>query len=158
MLLFAAILPPLVQYGLGFESHLQNVTVRVNIETKEVTGFALKDFEGTRIHYPTFLRSGYTLSEKLPPGSPHLADNLSSPLNKVHHSLIQDHVGPLLHTLGIESHGGWTIVREELEKALNPSEDPDGKSLYEFFTQDTMPIPGFMGMRLIGRYVEVSLR
>ncbi|KAJ5281041.1 IucC family-domain-containing protein [Penicillium angulare] len=153
VLLFSSILPPLVQYGLGFESHLQNVAIRVNVKTNEVTGFAIRDFEGTRIHYPTFLRSGYDLSE-LPPGSPNLADDLRSPWNKVHHSLIQDHVGPILHILGIESHGGWTIVREELERALNPSEDPEGKALYDFLAKETMPIPGFMGMRMIGRYIE----
>ncbi|KAJ5933478.1 IucC family-domain-containing protein [Penicillium verhagenii] len=153
MLLFSAVLPPLVRYGIGFESHLQNVAVRVNVTRKKVTGFAVRDFEGTRIHYPTFLRSGYDLSE-VPAGSPNLADNLRSPWNKVHHSLIQDHAGPLLHVLGLESQGGWAIVLEELERALDPSGDPEGRALYEFMTEETMPIPGFMGMRLIGRYVE----
>jgi siderophore synthetase component len=156
MLLFSAFMPPLVRYGLGFESHLQNVVVRVNVTTKEVTGFAIRDFEGTRIHYPTFLRSGYDLSE-LPPGSSNLADDVRSPWNKVHHSIIQDHVGPILHTLGLESHRGWSIVREELERELNPTGDPDGRALYEFMARETMPIPGFMGMRMIGRYIEVSL-
>ncbi|KAJ5920921.1 IucC family-domain-containing protein [Penicillium verhagenii] len=157
MLLFSTVLPPLVRYGIGFESHLQNVAVRVNVTRKEVTGFAVRDFEGTRIHYPTFLRSGYNLSE-VPAGSPNLADNLRSPWNKVHHSLIQDHVGPLLHVLDLESQGGWAIVQEELERVLDPSGDPEGKALYDFMTEETMPIPGFMGMRLIGRYVEVSLQ
>jgi hypothetical protein len=59
--------------------------------------------------------------------------------------------------LGLESHGAWTIVREELEKVLDPSGDPDARALHEFFMEKTMPIPGFMGMRLIGRYIEVSL-
>jgi siderophore synthetase component len=149
-------MPPLVQYGLGFESHLQNVLVRVNITNKEVTGFAIRDFEGTRIHYPRFLRSGYDLSE-IPEGSPHLSDNPRKPWNKVHHSIIQDNVGPILHILGLEPHGGWSIVREELERVLNPSEDSDGRALWEYFTQEKMAIPRFMGMRLIGRYVEVSL-
>lgn len=155
-LLFSSFMPPLVRYGLGFESHLQNVLVRVNVTTKEVTGFAIRDFEGTRIHYPTFLRSGYDLSE-LPEGSPNLADNHRKPWNKVHHSIIQDNVGHILHILGLESNGGWSIVREELERVLDPSGDPDGRALWEYFTQEKMPIPRFMGMRLIGRYVEVSL-
>ncbi|OAA35706.1 Aerobactin siderophore biosynthesis, IucA/IucC [Beauveria brongniartii RCEF 3172] len=152
-LLFSSLMPPLVQWGLGFESHLQNVLIRVNVTTKEVTGFAIRDFEGTRIHYPTFLRSGYDLSE-LPKNSPHLSDSHRKPWNKVHHSIIQDNVGPILHILGLEPHGGWSIVREELERVLNPSGDPDGKALWEYFTQEKMTIPRFMGMRLIGRYVE----
>lgn len=149
-------MPPLVRYGLGFESHLQNVLVRVNATTKKVTGFAIRDFEGTRIHYPAFLRSGYKLREVLPEGSPHLADSQRKPWNKVHHSIIQDNVSPILHILGLESHGGWSIVREELERVLDPSGDPDGRALWEYFTQEKMTIPRFMGMRLIGRYVEVS--
>ncbi|KAF7713573.1 siderophore [Penicillium ucsense] len=152
-LLFSALMPPLVRYGLGFESHLQNVLVRVNVKTKELTGFAIRDFEGTRIHYPTFLRSGYELNE-LPAGSPHLSDTARKPWNKVHHSIIQDNVGPILHILGLEPHGGWSIVREELERVLNPAEDPDARGLWEYFTQEKMSIPRFMGMRLIGRYVE----
>lgn len=149
-------MPPLVQYGLGFESHLQNVVVRVNVKTKEMTGFAIRDFEGTRIHYPTFLRSGHNLHE-LPEGSPHLSETVSKPWNKVHHSIIQDNVGPILHMLGLEQHGGWCIVREELENVLDPLENPDAKALWEYFTQEKMAIPRFMGMRLIGRYVEASL-
>ncbi|KAJ5482899.1 IucC family-domain-containing protein [Penicillium diatomitis] len=152
-LLFSALMPPLVRYGLGFESHLQNVLVRVNFKTKELTGFAIRDFEGTRIHYPTFLRSGYELNE-LPAGSPHLSDTARKPWNKVHHSIIQDNVSPILHILGLEAHGGWLIVREELERVLNPAEDPDARGLWEYFTQEKMSIPRFMGMRLIGRYVE----
>ncbi|KAJ5109264.1 hypothetical protein N7456_005939 [Penicillium angulare] len=157
VLLLSSILPPLVKHGLGFECHLQNVAVRVNATTKEVTGFAIRDFEGTRVHYPTFLRSGYNLDE-IRPGSSNFSDDLSSSWNKVSHSLIQDHVGPILHVLGIESHGGWTIVREELERVLDPSGDPEGKALYDFLAAETMPIPGFMGMRMIGRYIEVSLQ
>jgi len=149
-------MPPLVRYGIGFESHLQNVVVRVNAKTKKVSGFAVRDLEGTRIHYPTFRKnSGYEL--KLPAQSPHLANDCRVPWNKVHHSIIQDHVAPILHTLGIESHGGWTIVREELEKSLNPSGDPDAKGLWEYFTQEQMPIPRFLGMRLLGYYKEASL-
>ncbi|CAI7630067.1 unnamed protein product [Penicillium manginii] len=152
-LLLSAFIPPLVRYGIGFENHLQNVVVRVNVKTKAVTGFAARDLEGTRIHYPTFVRSGYDLSE-LPKDSSNVSDDIRSPWDKVHHSLIQDHLGPILHMLGLESHGAWTIVREELEKVLDPSGDPDARALHEFFMEKTMPIPGFMGMRLIGRYIE----
>ncbi|KAJ6168175.1 FhuF/siderophore biosynthesis protein [Penicillium chrysogenum] len=153
-LLLAAFIPPLLRYGIGFENHLQNVVVRVNVTTKEVTGFAARDLEGTRIHYPTFVsRSGYDLSQ-LPKDSSNVSDDIRSPWAKVHHSLIQDHLGPVLHMLGLESRGAWTIVREGLERVLNPSEGPDARALYEFFMEKTMPIPGFMGMRLIGRYIE----
>ncbi|KAJ5097169.1 IucC family-domain-containing protein [Penicillium angulare] len=137
-LLFSAVMPPLVRYGIGFESHLQNILVRVNGETNEITGFAIRDLEGTRIHYPTFLSSGYTL-DGFPKGFKQVTDNLQIPWGHVHHSIIQDNVGPVLHVLGLESNGGWSIVREELERVL--SGDSNGRALYQFFTKETMPIP-----------------
>ena len=73
-LLLPFIMRPHVRHGIGFESHLQNTIVRVNVTTKEVTGFAIRDLDGTRIYYPTIRRSGYDLSGRLP-GDRHITDD-----------------------------------------------------------------------------------
>ncbi|GKZ19150.1 siderophore [Aspergillus brasiliensis] len=153
--LFSLILPPLVRYGIGLESHSQNILVRINIARKEVTGFAVRDFGGIRIHHPTLLRRSEehnNLSALLPPGCHNLTDDILDVWHKVHHALLQVHVGHLLYMLGLESQGGWPIVREELKRALHPDADPDGRLVYDFLLRDTMSFKCFMEMRLLGVY------
>ncbi|KAL2858582.1 IucC family-domain-containing protein [Aspergillus pseudoustus] len=150
--LFSLILPPLVRHGIGLESHSQNILVRVNTTSKEVTGFAVRDFGGIRIHAPAFSRSGVDLPGLLPPGAQTVTDNVHTIWHKVHHALLQVHVGHLLYMLGLESHGGWPIVREELERALDPLGDPDGRAVHEYLLRKTMPLKCFMEMRLRGIY------
>lgn len=73
----------------------------------------------------------------------------------MHKTLIQENVSHLLYTLGLESHGGWSIVRDELERALDPSTDHDGKTMYDFFLKETMHMYPRLRMRLLQRPVEV---
>ncbi|GLA43295.1 hypothetical protein AnigIFM63309_001024 [Aspergillus niger] len=54
--------------------------------------------------------------------------------------------------LDLESHGGWPIVREELERVLDPLGDPDGRAVHEAFTNKTMAFKCFMEMRLRNIY------
>ncbi|KAB8229007.1 IucC family-domain-containing protein [Aspergillus alliaceus] len=155
--LFSLFLPPLARYGIGFESHSQNTLVRIDIKAKEVVGFAVRDFGGIRVHHPTFRRSGRDLGA-IPAGASTITDDLHAVWHKVHHALLQVHVGHLLYMLGLESNGGWPIVREELRKALNPSADPGGRMVYDFFMQVTMPFKCFMEMRLQGLYRDYYQR
>ncbi|KAI2882540.1 hypothetical protein CBS63078_2167 [Aspergillus niger] len=154
--LFSLILPPLVRHGIRIEAHSQNVLVRVNITNKEIAGFAIRDFDGIRIHYPTFLRhpDNENALNDIPPGARTLTDDLHRMWHAVHHSLLQAHVGHLLYMLGLESKGGWRVVREELERALNPSRDPDGRLLYDFWLKEMMLSRCFLEMRLRDAYAK----
>lgn len=149
------VLQPLVRHGVGLESHPQNVLVRVNTSSKKITGFAVRDFGGIRIHLATFIRSGNDPGV-IPRGALNLTDDMHIVQDKVHHALFQVHVGHLLYMLGLESHGGWAIVREEMERALNPRGDPDGRVLHDAFLKKTMSFKCFMEMRLRGVYRGVS--
>lgn len=154
--LFSLLLPPLVRHGIGLESHAQNVLVRVNTTSKEITGFVVRDFGGMKIHSPTFSRTRIDLSS-IPPGASAFVDDIHKVWHKVYHALIQMHVGHLLYMLDLESHGGWPIVREELERVLDPLGDPDGRAVHEAFTNKTMAFKCFMEMRLRNIYRDVSL-
>ncbi|CAK96513.1 siderophore [Aspergillus niger] len=149
--LFSLLLPPLVRHGIGLESHAQNVLVRVNTTSKEITGFVVRDFGGMKIHSPTFSRTRIDLSS-IPPGASAFVDDIHKVWHKVYHALIQMHVGHLLYMLDLESHGGWPIVREELERVLDPLGDPDGRAVHEAFTNKTMAFKCFMEMRLRNIY------
>ncbi|GLB08073.1 siderophore [Aspergillus tubingensis] len=160
--LFSLILPPMIRHGVYVEAHSQNILVRVNLTSKEVTGFALRDFDGIGIHPPTFLlRHSDNKNDALndiPASARNLNNDLYSICDQVHHALLQAHVGHLLYMLGLESKGGWRIVREELERALNPSEDPDGRLLYDYWMKDTMASKSFLEMRLRDAYAKCYMR
>ncbi|PYH68019.1 uncharacterized protein BO88DRAFT_368042 [Aspergillus vadensis CBS 113365] len=149
--LFSLLLPPLVRHGIGLEAHAQNICVRINTTSKEVTGFAVRDFGGARIHRPTFSRNRIELST-IPPGASAFVDDMHKVWHKVYHALIQMHVGHLLYMLGLESHGGWPIVREELERVLASLGGPDAKAVHDNFMNKTMAFKCFMEMRLRNIY------
>ncbi|OJI88409.1 hypothetical protein ASPTUDRAFT_183303 [Aspergillus tubingensis CBS 134.48] len=149
--LFSLLLPPLVRHGIGLEAHAQNICVRINTTSKEVTGFAVRDFGGARIHRPTFFRTRIELGT-IPPGASAFVDDMHKVWHKVYHALIQMHVSHLLYMLGLESHGGWPIVREELGRVLVSLGDPDAKAVHDHFMNKTMAFKCFMEMRLRNIY------
>ncbi|GMG04741.1 unnamed protein product [Aspergillus oryzae var. brunneus] len=149
------VLPPLVQYGIGLEGHGQNLVVRVCRQTGQIKGFAVRDFGGVRMHVPTLNNHGVKF-DSLPPGGATLTDNLDNVWSKVHHSLLQNHVGFLLVALGLENHGGWAITLETLSTVLGGGQDSPGAKLLEYFTKDTMPFKCFLRMRMESKYRDVS--
>ncbi|KAJ5175036.1 IucC family-domain-containing protein [Penicillium canariense] len=149
--LFQLVLPPLVQYGIGLEGHGQNLVARICLQTGRIKGFAVRDFGGIRMHVPT-LRDHGVAFDSLPSGSATLTDNLQNVWSKVHHSLLQNHVGLLCGALGLENHGGWAITLETLTAVLMPDKRSLGKDLFEYFTKDTMPFKCFLRMRMEGKY------
>ncbi|KAI9368037.1 IucC family-domain-containing protein [Aspergillus egyptiacus] len=152
-ILFDLVLPPLVQYGVGLEGHGQNLVVRVCRQTGQIKGFAVRDFGGVRMHVPTLRAHGILSTDSLPPGAATLTENLQNVWTKVHHSLLQNHVGLLLGALGLERHGGWAITLETLSAVLGADKaDSPGKALFENFTKDTMPFKCFLRMRMEGKY------
>lgn len=154
--LFTLIFPPLVRYGIGLEAHGQNLVARINRQTGEITGFAVRDFGGVRMHVPTLRAHGVSFAS-LPSGGATLTDDLHNVWSKVHHALVQNHVGLLLSALGLETRSsrGWSIVRDTLEEVLR-AEGEEGKKVWEFFMQDTMPFKCFLRMRMEGKYRDVS--
>lgn len=152
--LFDLVLPPLVRYGIGLEAHGQNLVARICRQTGTVKGFAVRDFGGVRMYVPTLRANGVNF-DSLPPGGATLTEDLHNVWSKVHHALLQNHVGLLLNALGLEREGGWSIVRETLERVLK-EEGEGGNGVLEYFTQDTMPFKCFLRMRMEGKYRDVS--
>ncbi|KAL4932790.1 uncharacterized protein BDV17DRAFT_279501 [Aspergillus undulatus] len=124
-----AVLPSLVRYGIGMEAHGQNTLVRMCRQTKKVTGFVVRDFEGIKAHVPTL-------------------ETLGDIWSKIHHSIFQNHLGYLVYALRLDRHDGWTIIWDELYEALKPEMDPPAKELYDSVLQDTMPFKCFLRMRM----------
>lgn len=153
--LFGLILPPLIHYGIGLEAHGQNLAVRICRQTGRIKGFAVRDFGGVRMHVPTLRNHGVKF-DSLPPGGATLTDNLQNVWSKVHHSLLQNHIGLLLGALGLERCRGWAITQETLLTVLNPSQGAPGESLFEYFCKDTMPFKCFLRMRMEKKYRDVS--
>ncbi|OQE21277.1 hypothetical protein PENSTE_c012G04829 [Penicillium steckii] len=148
---FRAVLPSLVDYGIGVEAHGQNLVARVCRETGEVKGFAVRDFGGIRLHVPTLKQKGVDFSS-IPSGSAVMTDNLHNVWSKVHHAVVQNHIGSLLGALGLDEPSGWTIVRDTLSAVLRPEKSVPGKEVYDFFLGDTMPFKCFLRMRMEGKY------
>ncbi|KAJ5901986.1 hypothetical protein N7495_002514 [Penicillium taxi] len=149
--LFELVLPPLAQYGIGLEGHGQNLVARICRQTGQIKGFAVRDFGGVRMHVPT-LRNHGLKTDSVPPGAATLTENLQNVWSKVHHSLLQNHVGLLLVALELDDHGGWAITHEILSTVLGSDEGSPGKALFDYFTKDTMPFKCFLRMRMESKY------
>ncbi|KAI9929654.1 hypothetical protein MW887_001129 [Aspergillus wentii] len=149
--LFEIALPPLVLHGIGFEAHGQNIVARICRQTGQIKGFVVRDFGGVRLHVPTLESQGICFAS-LPPGGAVLTDNMENVWSKVHHSLLQNHVGLILTSLGLERNGGWGVVRDALSSVLKPEQGGTRETLYEYFLKDTMPFKCFLRMRMAGKY------
>ncbi|KAL4876012.1 ferric iron reductase FhuF-like transporter-domain-containing protein [Aspergillus karnatakaensis] len=168
--LFTLLFPALVNHGIGLEAHAQNILLRVDKTSKEIKGFAVRDFDGLRVHRDTLLQSipeemGYILdglglggadADAAAAGkSRNFVQTKEEVWRKVHHAVLQLHVSPLVHALGLEGSatqaeaggGGWTIVREELERVLLGL-GAGGREVYEFMTREKMDVKCFLRMRM----------
>ncbi|KAL5360421.1 ferric iron reductase FhuF-like transporter-domain-containing protein [Aspergillus floccosus] len=142
------ILPPLVNHGIGLEAHGQNILARVCRETGKTKGFDVRDFGGIRLHTPTLRAQGVSFDGMFP-GWAVMTKSMNDVWGKVHHSLLQNHIGFLLNALDLQRHRGWGIVRDVLEGALKGLPD---NGLYEFCMKDTIPLKCFLRMRMEGKY------
>ncbi|KIM99191.1 hypothetical protein OIDMADRAFT_56352 [Oidiodendron maius Zn] len=123
---------PLLEYGIGLEAHGQNIVARICIKTLAIKGFAVRDFGGIRFHIPTLNSQGFFLNS-IPVGSAITSVNLRDVRDKVHHSLIQNHLGMLIVSLHLDEMGGWAIVRDELKKVICPDESEAAKNSINAF-------------------------
>ncbi|KAJ5267596.1 hypothetical protein N7478_010404 [Penicillium angulare] len=142
------VLPPLVNHGIGLEAHGQNMVARICRETGNIKGFAVRDFGGIRLHTPTLRQQGVSFDAMFPDWAV-VTENMKDVWGKVHHSLLQNHVGYLLDALNLQKHDGWAIVRDILEQVL--SKLPQN-GLYEFCLQEKMQFKCFLRMRMEGKY------
>ncbi|KAL2816182.1 ferric iron reductase FhuF-like transporter-domain-containing protein [Aspergillus cavernicola] len=147
-------LTPLVNHGIGLEAHGQNICVRICRKTKDIKGFAIRDFGGIRLHMPTLRSQGYDI-HTIPPGAATMTDDLHDVWSKVHHSLFQNHFGHLIVALDLEENGGWEIVRNAVKAILHPldgASSPRATQLSEYLLAETMPFKCFLRMRMEGKY------
>ncbi|KAJ5676224.1 hypothetical protein N7462_009121 [Penicillium macrosclerotiorum] len=153
--LFNVVLPPLIEHGIGLEAHGQNIVARICNKTKNLKGFAVRDCGGVRLHVPTLRAHGVNF-DSLPPGGATLTDDMNDVWSKVHHSLLQNHIGHLVYTLGLEREGGWQIVREALATVLHSQAGTVGEPLHRYFLKDTIPFKCFLRMSMEGKYRDLK--
>ncbi|KAF7128318.1 hypothetical protein CNMCM5793_002860 [Aspergillus hiratsukae] len=156
--LFRAMLHPLVHHGIALEAHAQNTVVRLCTATGRIKGFAIRDFGGVHFHKPTLREQGFPLDWEIP-GSLTLNDDLTSVWNLASHTLLQCHAPSLLYGLRLETHGGWAVVKEELESVLEGFGGDVARGLLEYFCEGTMVMKSFPRMLMEGMYREnIELR
>jgi hypothetical protein len=68
--------------------------------------------------------------------------------DRVHHSLVQNHIGHLLDSLGLELHG-WQIVSFELERVFQGEVGSVEQGIYQHFVKETMPFESPFKMRMM---------
>ena len=151
------ILQPLLKYGIALEAHGQNMLLRVDIQTHEIAGFAVRDIGGIKIHMPTLRQQGYELRSALP-GNVIETDDRTKVWGRTHHALFQVHLNQLIRALRLQHDGGWGIVREELRRFVDVEMENGAvaKEMEEFFLEKTMPMKCFLSMRMEGIYRTVS--
>ena len=156
-MLLHLILQPLLKYGIALEAHGQNMLLRVDIQTQEIVGFAVRDIGGIKIHMPTLRQQGYDLKSALP-GNVIETDDLVKVWARTHHAVFQVHLNQLIRALRLQYDGGWLIVREELKcfVSVEMGNAPVAKEMEDFFLEKTMPMKCFLSMRMEGIYRTVS--
>lgn len=149
-------LPPLLKYGIALEAHSQNVLARFDKATGVLLGFAFRDMGGLRIHVPSLKNHGIVLKTALP-GSVITTDDLESVWSNAYHTIFANHLGQIMHGLGLRRNGGWAIVRKELTDLLQASSDErNARDLLEYFSSEKVHRKAFLRMKLGGIYRSVS--
>ncbi|POS70413.1 hypothetical protein DHEL01_v211194 [Diaporthe helianthi] len=149
--LLRLVIPPALESGVALEAHGQNMMVRVNRSTKEVTGFVVRDFGGIKIHMPTLRERGYTLYSALP-DSFVTTEVREEAWDILHHTLFNNNINHLIQSLGLHRRGGWAIVREELNTVINASTIGPRKELLDYLSQEQVHLKCFLKMKLEGLY------
>jgi siderophore synthetase component len=100
---------------------------------------------GVKIHVPTLQEHGIAVDERLAQISETRAASLEALWKRAYRTLIQNHAGFLMRSLGLDNSQGWSIVRNELEKVLFSPECPMGEDLHRFFWAEQYGISMFPG-------------
>lgn len=147
--LLRLVLQPALEYGIALEAHGQNMLVRVDKSTGEVKGFAVRDFGGIRIHMPTLHGKGYQLLSALP-GSSSTTNEREEVWDILHHTIFNIHLNHLVQSLGLHGEGGWTVVREELDRVIEMIGAGPMEELRAFLIRDTVHFKAFLKMKMSG--------
>ncbi|KAF3913389.1 hypothetical protein ABW20_dc0107822 [Dactylellina cionopaga] len=147
-------LHPQRYYGISLEAHAQNMVARFSRSTGEISGFAIRDMGGVRGHTSTLEKHGL-LTDDL---GKICIDDMDLILDKTHETLIQNNIGYLLYTLGLEeSDNGsdiWEIVRSVLSETLDVENDATGSQIYKHFTKEKMPFKCYLRRRMAASFRE----
>lgn len=144
-------LEPLVQHGVGLGFNTQNTVVRICRQTKAIKGFAIRGLANVKLHGPTLQDQGIDLTSL----EATVTQDVHEVWDGVHHYLIQNHIGRLLESLGLELHG-WQIVSFELERALQGDVGSVEQSIYRHFVNETMPFESPLKMRMVASVKTVG--
>ncbi|PPR03669.1 hypothetical protein CVT24_007790 [Panaeolus cyanescens] len=113
-----ALIPALIRNGVAFEAHAQNVLVRVDVASKEVRGFVIRDLGGLRIHPPTLRASTKTDFQFLPEHCV-ATKTLEEIYPKFYHTFVHNHIQRLIRLLDLHTDGsGWDILRKHMNSVI----------------------------------------
>ncbi|KAL0954600.1 hypothetical protein HGRIS_003560 [Hohenbuehelia grisea] len=148
-----ALVPPLLNNGVAFEAHAQNVLARFDTRSGELLGFVVRDLGGLRIHPGTLRQSTGTDFQFLPSHCV-ITDSLEETFPKFYHTLIHNHLQRLIRLLGMHHNGrGWEMLRTHLGSVI-PEEHPLRDA---WLGPENREVPGkcLMRMRLQGVYRDM---
>jgi hypothetical protein len=118
-----ALLPILLQNGVAFDAHAQNIMARFDRQTGRLTGFIYRDLAGLRIHPPT-LKKSTGVDFQFLPGHCVVASTLEEIYPKLYHTFVHNHVQRLIRVLGLHYNGkGWDILRRHMQEHI-PADHP----------------------------------
>ncbi|KAI9184330.1 hypothetical protein H9P43_003383 [Blastocladiella emersonii ATCC 22665] len=153
--LVAAVVPPLVKYGLAWEAHGQNMLVRVDRRTRAVVGFAARDFGGCQV-YPPAWRSAFSgnpaaagLVDQFLPGSFQTGESAEAGWAVVYHTAFACHLHRLARALGVHGDArSWAGVRREIARYV-----VRGSPLWQaWLATREVPAKAFLRMKMDGLY------
>ncbi|KAG6857213.1 hypothetical protein H0H87_007632 [Tephrocybe sp. NHM501043] len=148
-----ALLPPLINNGVAFEAHAQNVLVRVDTFTGDPIGFVIRDLGGLRIH-PETLRRSTEVDFHFLPGHCVATGTLEEIYPKFYHTFVHNHIQRLIRVLGMHTDGsGWEMLREHMGTSI-PG-DHELRQLWLSPDNKLLPSKCLMRMRMRDSYREM---
>ncbi|KAG6888931.1 hypothetical protein C0995_004944 [Termitomyces sp. Mi166 len=148
-----ALLPPLINNGVAFEAHAQNVLARFDVSTGELIGFVVRDLGGLRVH-PETLRLSTGVDFYFLPGHCVATETLEEIYPKFYHTFVHNHIQRLIRVLGLHADGrGWEMLRQHMGTTI-----PDDHHLRKLWLNpDSKILPSkcLMRMRMRDSYREM---
>ncbi|KAJ4141782.1 hypothetical protein NW768_000999 [Fusarium equiseti] len=97
------------------------------------------------MHRPTLESQGFDLTCM----DDSLTDDVHQVWDRTHHVLIQNHIGYLVYSLGLErEYDGWQLLFSELAHAFKGDDDSTNQKIFRYLAKKTMPFKAFMRMRM----------
>jgi len=130
--------------------------VRVSRSSQEITGLAIRDFGGMKIHMPTLKRAGYELFSALP-GSFITTDDEKEAWSILQHTLIQNHLHHLVKRLHLPRAKAWSTVRAEMIGFFaQTGYEQKGPEMRAYFMAQNVEMKAFLRMKMHDKYRDVS--